>query len=241
MAKDFLKKLKVKIYSDGADKASLFEMNADPYISGMTTNPSLMKKAGVKEYESYCKEILSQIKEKPISFEVFADDLFEMRRQAEIINSWAKNVYVKIPVTNSEGVPTYTLIKELSQKGIKLNITAVFTLEQTWQTCLALKNGAPSIVSIFAGRVADIAVDPEPLMAAALSMCKDAGKQIELLWASTREPFNVIQADRLGCHIITVPPELIKKCEIFGKSLESYSLDTVKMFKKDAELSGFKL
>ncbi len=241
MAKDFLKKIKIKVYSDGADKASLFEMNEDPLISGMTTNPSLMKKAGVKEYEKYCKEILAKITQKPISFEVFADDLNEMKRQADIINSWGKNVYVKIPVTNSVGVPTYDLIRTLTKSGVKLNITAIFTIDQTKKTCDALKGGAPSIVSVFAGRIADAAVDPEPLMKTARGICDEAGKQMELLWASTREPFNILQAERSGCHIITVPPEMIKKCETFGKSLEEYSLDTVKMFKKDAESSGFNL
>lgn len=241
MAKDFLKKLKIKIYSDGADKASLFEMNEDSFISGMTTNPSLMKKAGVKDYPGYCKEILARITQKPISFEVFADDLNEMKCQADIINSWGKNVYVKIPVTNSEGVPTYDLIKTLTKEGVKLNVTAIFTIEQTRKTCDALKGGAPSIVSVFAGRIADVAVDPEPLLKNCRSICDEAGKQAELLWASTREPFNILQAERSGCHIITVPPEMIKKCELFGKSLESYSLDTVKMFKKDAESSGFSL
>lgn len=241
MAKDFLKKLRIKIYSDGADKASLFEMNEDPFISGMTTNPSLMKKAGVKDYTGYCKEILSKITQKPISFEVFADDLNEMKRQADIINSWGKNVYVKIPVTNSEGVPTYELIKTLTKIGVKLNVTAIFTLDQTRKTCEALKGGAPSIVSVFAGRIADVAVDPEPLLKNCRTICDEVGKQVELLWASTREPFNILQAERSGCHIITVPPEMIKKCDIFGKSLESYSLDTVKMFKKDAESSGFSL
>lgn len=235
---------RVKIYSDGADRASMLEMAAHPLISGLTTNPSLMKKAGVKDYRAYAKEILSEIKTKPISFEVFADDAAEMKRQALDIATWGKNVYVKIPITNSLGESCIPLIRELSHQGISLNVTALFTLDQIWNTCLAVKGGAPSIVSVFAGRIADAGVDPMPIMTAASAMCREAcaGKgTIELLWASTREPFNVIQAEKSGCEIITVPPDMIKKLSAFGKPLLQGSLETVKGFKTDSDAAGFSL
>lgn len=233
---------RVKIYSDGADRASMLEMAAHPLISGLTTNPSLMKKAGVKDYRAYAKEILSEIKTKPISFEVFADDAAEMKRQALEIATWGKNVYVKIPITNSLGESCIPLIRELSHQNISLNVTALFSLEQIWNTCQALKDGAPSIVSVFAGRIADAGVDPMPIMTAASAMCRETcnGKgTMELLWASTREPFNVVQAEKSGCEIITVPPEMIKKLSAFGKSLLQGSLETVKGFKTDSDAAGF--
>ncbi len=236
-----LQKLKVKIFSDGADRQSMLEMAANPIISGITTNPSLMRKAGVTQYREYCVSILKEITSKDISFEVFADDISEMKRQALEIKSWGKNVYVKIPVTNTKGESTASLIKELTNAGIKLNVTAVFTVEQVKTVCAALKNGAPSYVSVFAGRIADAGVDPMPLMKDALKVCRDTSSEIELLWASTREPFNIIQADQVGCDIITVPPEIIKKLNVFGKSLDQFSLETVKMFKNDSDASGFSL
>ena len=232
---------RIKLYSDGADRASMLEMAKNPAIQGLTTNPTLMKKAGIKDYRSFCKDILSQITEKPISFEVFADEFGEMKRQALEIATWGKNVYVKIPITNSEGMSTIELVKELSHKNVKLNVTAVFTLEQVWSTCQALKGGAPSIVSVFAGRIADTARDPVPLMQASLAMCRQADRNIELLWASTRESYNIVQADQAGCDIITVPFDILKKMSMFNKDLTQLSLETVRMFKTDAESAGFSL
>lgn len=231
----------IKLFSDGADRAQLLEMNQNPLIAGMTTNPSLMKKAGVKDYAPYCKEILSQIREKPISFEVFADDIDGMRRQAHEIKTWGPNVYVKIPVMNTKQESTMGLVRELSQAGVKLNVTAIFTLKQTIETCEALKGGAPSIVSIFAGRLADVGRDPLPLMRAAREVCEFAGKQVELLWASTREAFNIIQAIETGCHIITAPADVLKKVTGFGKDPYQMSLETVKTFKSDSDSAGFTL
>jgi len=232
---------KIKLYSDGADRTSLMEMNHNPLISGMTTNPSLMKKAGVTDYAPYCKEILTQIKEKPISFEVFADDASEMRRQALEIATWGNNVYVKIPVMNTKGATTLELVRELSQKGIKLNITAIFTAEQSWQTCQALKGGAPSIVSLFAGRIADSGHDPLPFVHASKAACDWAGPSVELLWASTREVYNIYQAMEAGCHIITSPPDVIKKLSGLGKTPYELSLETIRTFKSDSDSAGFKL
>ncbi len=232
---------KIKIYSDGADRASMLEMAANPLIQGLTTNPSLMKKAGVKDYRAYSKDILSQITQKPISFEVFADDFKEMHRQALEINSWGKNVYVKIPITNSKGESAIPLIRELSQQKIKLNVTALFTLKQVHETALALQGGAPSIASVFAGRIADTGRDPMPMVMASREICASADKNIELLWASTREAFNIVQAEQAGCHIITVPFDIIKKISGFNKDLEKMSLETVQTFKSDSDSAGFTL
>jgi transaldolase len=232
---------KIKIYSDGADKASMLAMSKDPLIQGLTTNPSLMKKAGITNYKSFCQDVLSEIKNKPISFEVFADDLKEMKRQANEIKTWGSNVYVKIPITNSKGESCIPLVKELAQTGVRLNVTALLTMEQVTQTVLALKDGAPSIVSVFAGRIADTGRDPVPLMTAASYLCRSVDKNIELLWASSREFFNVIQAEQSGCHIITATPDLIAKIKMLNKDLSELSLDTVKQFKKDADAAGFTL
>ena len=232
---------KVKIYSDGADKASMLEMAKNPVIQGLTTNPSLMKKAGISDYKTFCLDILTHIKDKPISFEVFTDDIVDMKRQGLEINTWGKNVYVKIPITNSEGESTIPLIRELTKQGVKLNVTAIMTMPQTLDTVLALKGGAPSIVSIFAGRIADTGRDPVPLMQAASALCSGTDPNIELLWASTREVYNIVQAELCGCHIITSPPDLIKKMTMFNKDLTQLSLETVRTFKADAESAGFKL
>ncbi|MBS1982622.1 MAG: transaldolase [Bdellovibrionales bacterium] len=232
---------KIKIYSDGADKQAMLEMNANPLIKGLTTNPTLMKKAGIKDYRSFCKEILSQIKEKPISFEVFADDFREMERQALEIKSWGSNVYVKIPVTNSEGKSSMALVKELSHRGVKLNVTALLTVGQVHDTCTALKGGAPAVVSVFAGRIADTGRDPMGIMTASRELCEWVGPECELLWASTREVFNIVQAEQAGCAIITVPFDIIKKMSMFNTDLTNLSLDTVKMFKQDATSAGFTL
>lgn len=232
---------KIKIYSDGADKASMLEMNKNPLIKGLTTNPSLMKKAGVSDYKSFCLYILTHIKDKPLSFEVFTDSLPEMAKQAQEIKTWGSNVYVKIPIMNSEGQSTIELVRELAHKGVKLNVTAIFTMEQIVETVMAVKGGAPSIVSVFAGRIADSGRNPMPTMTAASELCRTVDKNIELLWASTREVYNIVEAEQAGCHIITAPPDIVKKVSGFDKSLHQLSLETVKTFKADAEAAGFKL
>lgn len=241
MTKSYEFQGRIKIYSDGADRASLLEMNGNPKIAGMTTNPSLMRKAGVTDYRAYCQDILKHVTEKPISFEVFADEIPEMKRQALEIKTWGKNVYVKIPIMNSKSESTIGLVKELSHAGVKLNITAIFTLDQVKDTCAAVKGGAPALVSVFAGRIADTGRDPLPLMRAARELCVAAGPQVELLWASTREVYNIVQAEEVGCHIITAPADIIKKMSGFGKEPLAMSLDTVQTFKKDSEAAGFKL
>ena len=237
--------MKIKIFLDGADRGSMVESLTNPMISGFTTNPSLMKKAGIKDYPSFCKEILAQMGSKPISFEVFADDFAEMKRQAKEIHSWEKpgnQLYVKIPITNSKGESSIPLIRELSQSGVRINITALFTTHQVLETCHAVKGGAPSIVSVFAGRIADAGIDPMPIMRESAEMCAKAGDHVELLWASTREAFNIIQAELAGCKIITAPFDLVKKAASFGKkTLDQWSLDTVQTFKSYAESAGFKL
>lgn len=237
--------LKVKIYSDGADKKSMLEMNANPIISGLTTNPSLMKKSGITNYREFCLDILKDIQQKPISFEVFSDDLAEMKKQAHEIKTWGPNVYVKIPIINTKGEVTLGLIEELSKSGVKLNVTALFTFEHITKTIQALDHGAPSIVSVFAGRIADTGRDPIPVMQVATDICHETREksktQMEMLWASTREVFNIIQADQIGCDIITVPPDIIKKMSGFGRSLMDMTFDTVKTFKSDSDAAGFKL
>lgn len=237
----------LKIFLDGADRAAILEMVGNPQVQGFTTNPSLMKKSGVKDYPAFCQEILTQVNGKPISFEVFADEFTEMKRQGLEIASWNKspagkqNLYVKIPVTNSKGESAVPLIRELSHAGVQLNVTAVFTIQQSVEVCAALKGGAPSILSVFAGRIADTGRDPMPIMAAALEICREADKNIELLWASTREAFNIVQAQQVGAHIITAPLDLVKKASHFGKDLKLMSLETVQAFKLDAEAAGFQL
>lgn len=232
--------LRIKIFADGADRKGILEMYGNPLVSGFTTNPTLMRKAGISDYRSFAKSILAEIRDRPISFEVFADEFAEMERQALEIKSWGENVYVKIPVTNTKREPAYELIKRLSSAGVQLNVTALMTLEQVRAVGDALKNGAPSVVSVFAGRIADTGVDPMPVMAEALSILKPA-KHAELLWASPREVLNVYQAADVGCHIITATNDLIKKLELRGKDLADYSLDTVKMFYDDAKAAGFSL
>jgi transaldolase len=232
--------LKVKIFADGADKAGMLEMNAKPLIQGLTTNPTLMKKVGITDYRAFCKDILTTIKEKPLSFEVFSDDFTEMERQAMEIASWGSNVYVKIPVTNTKKETCYALVKKLTAQGVKVNVTALMTLAQTRDVVAALNPTVPSYVSIFAGRIADTGRDPVPLMAAAVEMLKVA-PAAELIWASPRELLNIFQADDIGCQVITVTNDLIKKLSLVGYDLEEYSLDTVKMFYNDAVAAGFKL
>lgn len=233
----------IKIFLDGADRSTILEMAPNPLVQGFTTNPSLMKKAGVKDYGAYCRELLPQLQGKPISYEVFADDFPEMKRQAHEIASWDKNhqIYVKIPIVNSRGESCLPLIRELSHSGIQLNVTALYTLDQIWGTCQALRGGAPSIASVFAGRIADTGRDPLPLMHAAAAMCAASDSKIELLWASTREAYNIVQAELTGCRIITAPVDMIRKVAHFGKDLQEVTLDTVKTFKKDADSAGFAL
>ena len=232
--------LKVKVFADGADKASMLELSRQPYIKGFTTNPTLMRKAGVRDYERFAHEILQQIPDRPISFEVFADDEPEMERHARKIARWASNVYVKIPVTNTRREPMYNLIRRLSAEGIQVNATALLALEQVRHAAKALKDGAPSYISVFAGRVADTGRDPVPLMKSALEIMAPEPK-CQLVWASPRELLNIFQADEIGCHIITVTSDVLKKIPLIGKDLHEYSLETVKMFHNDAARSGYKL
>lgn len=234
-------RLTVKIFADGADLAGMLELYRKPYIKGFTTNPTLMRKAGVADYRAFAREALAQIRDKPISFEVFADDIPEMRRQARDIASWGNNVYVKIPVTNTKRESTESLVRELAAGGVKLNVTAICTLDQVRGVTRALAGGAPSVVSVFAGRIADTGRDPIPLMKEALQICRASAPSAELLWASPRELLNMIQAAEIGCDIITVTPDLLKKLELVGKDLGEFSLETVQMFYKDAQAAGFKL
>lgn len=235
-----ISELKVKIFADGADKVGMLEMNAKPFIKGLTTNPTLMKKAGVSDYAAFCKDILFTIRDKPISFEVFSDDFDEMERQAMEIASWGSNVYVKIPITNTKQEPCYRLIKNLASKEVKINITAIMTLTQVRDVVAALNPRVPSYVSVFAGRIADTGRDPLPMMAAAVEMLKVA-PAAELIWASPRELLNIFQADEIGCQIITVTNDILKKLDFVGLNLDEFSLDTVKMFRNDAVSAGFKL
>jgi len=230
--------LNVKIFADGADKEGMLEMNNNPLIKGLTTNPTLMRKAGITDYCSFAKDILMHIKEKPISFEVFADEFDEIERQANIIATWGKNVNVKIPITNTKGVSTLPLIETLSSDGVKLNVTAMMTIDQVKGVTPALASGAGGFVSIFAGRIADTGVDPVPVMKEIVEYLKDFSN-VELIWASPREVLNVTQANKIGCHIITVTSDLIKKLKTNGKDLNQFSLETVQMFYNDAQLAGY--
>lgn len=232
--------LKVQIFADGADKAGMLEMYAKPYIKGLTTNPTLMKKAGITDYRAFCKDILTHIKDKPLSFEVFSDDFAEMERQAMEIASWGENVYVKIPVTNTKQETCYSLVKKLGTQNVKMNVTAIMTLAQVRDVVAALNPTVPSYVSVFAGRIADTGRDPVPMMAAAVEMLKVAPAS-ELIWASPRELLNIFQADDVGCQVITVTNDILKKLSLVGYDLDTYSLDTVKMFYTDAIAAGFKL
>jgi len=235
-----LSKFKVKLFADGAEKAAMLDLYANPWIKGFTTNPTLMNKAGVRDYEAFARDILSCITDRPISFEVFADDPDEMYHQALEIASWSDNVYVKIPITNTKGESTLKIARELSFAGVKLNVTALLTLDQVRATTEALGGGAPSYVSVFAGRVADTGRDPVPLMKRAAHLVhQHAG--MELIWASPRELLNVIQADSICCDIITATPDVLKKLNLIGKDLAEYSRETVQMFYDDARKSGFTL
>lgn len=233
-----LSSLSVKIFADGADLPSMQELYTKPYIKGFTTNPTLMRSAGVGDYREFAKRVLQTIPDRPISFEVFSDEFEDMARQAREIASWGENVYVKIPVTNTRGEPAYELVRDLTGAGVKVNVTAVFSLAQVRDVIDALDGGAPACVSVFAGRIADTGYDPVPLMSAAVEILRVA-PNTELIWASPRELLNVFQADDIGCHIITVTPDILKKLSLIGKDLEDYSLDTVKMFYNDARQAGF--
>jgi transaldolase len=232
--------LKVKIFADGADKVGMLEMYAKPHIKGFTTNPTLMRKVGISDYRAFALDILEAIPDRPISLEVFSDDFTEMERQAREIASWGKTVNVKIPVTNTQGETSYRLIRRLTDAGIPLNVTALTTLSQVRDVVAAVADGAPCYVSVFAGRVADTGVDPVPMMAAAVEILKTA-PNTKLIWASPRELLNVFQADAVGCHVITVTNDILKKLSLVGKDLPEYSLETVKMFYEDAQAAGFQI
>lgn len=237
-----LTNLNVKIFSDGADKSTMLHLAKDPLIKGLTTNPTLMKKAGISDYKKFAQEILKEIQVLPISFEVFSDDFREMERQAMEINSWGKNVYVKIPITNSEGASSAELIQKLSERGVKLNVTAILTTQQVVETCMHLNKNVPAIISVFAGRIADTGVNPVPIMSASLEILQSFSPLFELLWASPREAYNIVEANQVGCHIITCTKDIIEKFKnLRGKKLQELSLDTVRMFSNDAKEAGFSL
>ncbi len=235
-----ISELKIKLFADGADKAQILQAQANPLIKGFTTNPTLMRAAGVKDYEAFAHEILAAVTDKPISFEVFADEFAEMERQAHEIAGWAANVYVKIPITNTRRESSVDLIRRLSHSGVKLNVTAILSLEQVRAAAAALAGGAPSVVSVFAGRVADTGLDPVPLMTDAMKLVSPH-PGMELLWASPRELLNIFQANDVGCHIITATDSVLSKLKVVGKDLDDYSLETVRMFYNDAAHSGYQL
>jgi transaldolase len=230
--------LNIKIFADGADKAGMLEMYEKPFIKGFTTNPTLMRRAGVSDYVRFAKEILEAIPDRPISFEVFSDEFPEMESQAQAISSWGPNVYVKIPVSNTRGDTSYDLVHKLSHSGVQVNVTAVMTLAQVEAIARAVRDGAPSCVSVFAGRIADTGRDPIPLMSEALELLKSS-PQAELIWASPRELLNIFQADAIGCHIITVTNNLLNGLGRVGKDLSELSLEMVRMFRDDAVVAGY--
>ena len=230
----------VKIFADGADKKLMLEMYNNPLISGLTTNPSLMRKAGITNYKEFSLDILSIIKDKSLSLEVFSDDINIMEEQALEIASWSKNVYVKIPITNTKGESTYKLIENLGKKGVNINVTAIMTIEQVKHILPAISQCPFGYVSIFAGRISDTGVDSLPTMIEEIELLKDYSN-LEIIWASCRELYNIIQANKIDCHIITVPPDILKKIPMIGKDLIELSLDTVKTFYDDAIMSGFSI
>jgi transaldolase len=232
--------LKIKIFADGAEVAGMLEMYAKPYIKGFTTNPTLMHKAGLTDYRAFARAILAKIKDKPISFEVFSDDFAEMERQAREIATWGQNVYVKIPVTNTRGDSASALAHRLSHDRVKVNVTALMNQAQVREVVHALTGGAPACISVFAGRIADTGRDPMPIMAECLDIMRDV-PDCELIWASPRELLNIFQADEIGCHIITVTNDVLKKLPLVGKDLTEFSLDTVRMFYEDGRKAGFEL
>lgn len=232
--------LRVKIFADGADKAGMLEMYNNPLIKGFTTNPTLMRKAGINDYKVFAQDIVKAISDRPISLEVFSDEFDEMERQALEISSWGDNINIKIPVMNTRRQTSYDLVRRLSKAGVKLNVTAMMTLEQVREVSAALADAPHAYVSVFAGRIADTGRDPVPLMAAAVELLRPYPK-LELIWASPRELLNIFQADAIGCHVITVTNDVLKKLNIVGKDLDDFSLDTVKMFHSDAQKAGYQL
>jgi len=232
--------LSVKIFADGAEKDGILEMYQQPYIKGFTTNPTLMRRSGISDYRSFALDILEAVPDRPISFEVFADDFDEMERQALEIASWGQQVYVKIPITNTQGQSAGPLVARLSQKGVKLNVTALMTLDQVQDICTKMVESPAGYISVFAGRIADTGRDPVPLMKLAVEMLQPY-PQLELIWASPRELLNIFQADDVGCHIITVTNDVLKKLPMVGKNLQDYSLETVKMFYEDGKQAGYSL
>ena len=235
-----VKALKVKVFADGADKARMLELYANPAVTGFTTNPTLMRQAGVTDYEGFAHDILRAIPDRPISFEVFSDDFAEMERQAVKIAGWGANVFAKIPVTNTKGESAGPLIRRLVQKGVQLNVTAILTTAQIDEVVSVLKGTRHSYVSVFAGRIADTGRDPLPFMQHAVAACNAAGG-MEVIWASCRELLNIWQADEIGCHVITVPADIVKKLGNVGRDLTEYSLDTVQIFYRDGAAAGFRL
>ncbi|HZK80150.1 MAG TPA: transaldolase [Humisphaera sp.] len=235
-----IQSLRVQIFADGADLPGMIDMASKPYIAGLTTNPTLMRKAGITDYRAFAQDVLAAIPNKPISFEVFSDDFSEMEDQAYEISSWADNVFVKIPVTNTSGQTATTLIHRLASAGVKQNVTALMTLEQVREVAGALSHGPQSYISVFAGRIADTGVDPIAIMSEAVRIMKPYPRQ-QLIWASPRELLNIFHADSVGCHVITATNDLLKKLDLVGKDLDAYSLETVKMFYDDACKAGFKL
>ncbi len=235
-----LKDLNIKIFADGADLVSIKNLDNDKNISGFTTNPSLMKKAGVSDYKKFCLDVLNITKNKPVSFEIFSDDLDEMYEQAMEIAAWGDSIFVKIPITNSKGKKTTGVIKKLLNQNVKCNVTAILTIEQVKEIFEISNNETKVIISIFAGRIADTGINPIPMMSEAVKICKDK-KNIEILWASTRELLNIFQANEIGCQVITVPHDILKKVSLIGKNLNDLSLETVQMFLKDAVKAGFKI
>ena len=235
-----LPELQIKLFADGADKEGMLEMYRQPYIKGFTTNPTLMNKAGVSDYEAFATDIIQAISDRPISFEVFSDDFNEMERQALKISEWGENVYVKIPVTNTRGESSVELVGRLAGAGVKMNVTAMMPLSQVRDVAKVLAGGPSSYLSVFAGRIADSGRDPVPVMTEAVEICAEY-PNIELIWASPRELLNIFQADAIGCHIITVTNDVLKKLALIGKDLHEFSLDTVKMFRDDALKAGYTL
>ena len=236
-----LANLKVKLFTDGADKAQIVEMAKQPWIAGFTTNPSLLKKAGVRDYEAFARDLVAAVPDRHISFEVFSDDIPEMLAQGRVIASWGRNVHVKLPVTTTRGEPLYDTIRTLSRDGVKINVTAIFTSEQAQRAAEALDGGAPGCISVFAGRLADLGIDYRPIMRDAIARARKT-RNIEIIWASTREVFNVLEADEMGCHIITAPADILKKLQAIGtKTGAELSLDAVKAFRDDAVAAGLTL
>lgn len=232
--------LAVRLFADGADLDAIRTLAANPLIAGFTTNPTLMRQAGITDYATFCKEALDIVGERPISLEVFSDEFDEMERQARVLASWGPNVYVKIPITNTRGESSCPLVRRLSHEGVRVNVTAMLTVAQVEESVSALEGGSPACVSVFAGRIADAGVDPLPTMRRSLEIMSGS-PQLELIWASPRELLNVVQAHEIGCHIITATPDILKKLPTLGKDLAEFSLDTVKMFANDAITAGFQL